>query len=221
MATYLDMITRIADELVNDGDISTAQIKNAILTTIADYAGEAFWFNTKSLTINTGTFEYYSSTVAPTDISGIIRIDSAYITYSGVRASIDAVDNAEIDEIQTGSVIGVPQFYARVFNDIRFYPIPNTSYPVTFSVVYTLPALSADADSNAWTNDAEEVIRQGAKKRIAADILASDEIAARAARMETAAYEGLRAENRNRRSQQYLRTEVPTMRRSFNIYTGW
>jgi len=39
--------------------------------------------------------------------------------------------------------------------------------------------------------------------------------------MEAKAYEGLRAENRNRRSQQLLRTEIPQGRSVFNIYNGW
>jgi hypothetical protein len=65
------------------------------------------------------------------------------------------------------------------------------------------------------------MIRQGAKKRIALDILASDQIAQRCAVMEKEAYQGLRSENRNRRGAQFLRTELPMTRRTFNINTGW
>lgn len=220
MSTYADMRARIADELANDGDISTTQINRAIQSTIAEYSGEPFWFNTKSIVFSTlASGEYYESSPTST-FEGIIHIDSAVVTSGGIKMPMAAIDSAQIDDVQTGAVLGVPRFYARVFNKIRLYPIPDAEYSVTMAIVYTLDALVDDTDTNAWMNEAEEVIRQGAKKRLGADILQSDEIYARCARMESAAYTGLRAENRQRRSQQYLRTEVPLSRSTFNIYTG-
>jgi hypothetical protein len=222
MATYGDMQTRIADELANDGGITTAQIQKAILTTIADYAGEQFWFNEAVGTFNTvAAQELYTSTDYA-DIPNIIKVISVRLATSGsYNGYINGVTNDSIEDMQDGSISGAPQYYSRFANKLRLYPIPNAVYSIKLSYITTLTALSADADTNAWTNDAEEVIRQGAKKRLAADILASDEIANRCAAMEAKAYEGLRAENRNRRSQQFLRTEVPGTRRTFNIYSGW
>ena len=222
MSTYGEMQTRIADELINDGDISTAQIQNAIQSTIADYSGEAFWFNEAVSTFSTVANQelYTSSDLAA--IPSIIRILSMRTNNSNAwNGYINGITNDQIEDIQDGSIKGTPNYYSRFANKIRLYPIPDSAYTVKISYISTLTALSADSDTNAWTEDAEEVIRQGAKKRLAADILHSDEIASRCAAMEAKAYEGLRAENRNRRSQQLLRTEIPQGRSVFNIYNGW
>ncbi len=222
MATYGDMQTRIADELINDGDITTAQIQKAIQSTIADYVGEQFWFNEAVSTFSTvASQELYTSTDLAA-IPNIIKILSMRTNNSNsYNGEINGVTNDQIEDIQDGSVTGIPNYYSRFANKIRLYPIPDAVYTVKVSYIATLSTLSADSDTNAWTEDAEEVIRQGAKKRLAADILHSDEIATRCAAMEKAALDGLRAENRNRRSQQFLRTDVPNMRRTFNIYNGW
>lgn len=222
MATYGAMQTRIADELVNDGDITTAQIQNAIQSTIADYAGEPFWFNEAVTTFSTvANQELYTSTDLAA-IPNIIKIISMRIPGSGGYANyIPGITNDQIEDIQDGTLFGQPDYYSRFANKIRLFPIPDAVYTIKISYIATLSTLSADSDTNAWTEDAEEVIRQGAKKRLAADILHSDEIASRCAAMEAKAYEGLRMENRNRRPQQFLRTELPLTRRTFNIYNGW
>lgn len=222
MASYLDMINRIADELANDGDITTAQIKNAILSSIADYAGEQFWFNEATATFSTVANQELYGSAALSDIPTIIKILSMRINSTGTFTTyLNGVDNDTIEDIQDGTVKGAPNFYSRFANQIRLYPIPNAVWSIKISYITTLTALSADSDSNAWTNDAEEVIRQAAKKRLAADILHSDEIAVRCQAMEDKAYDGLRMENRNRRSQQRLRTEFPLTNRTYNIYSGW
>lgn len=222
MATYSDMRTRIADELANDGDISSSQINNAILSTIADYSGEPFWFNQASSTFNTvASQENYSSSDLAA-IPNIIKLLSMRINGSGTYTSyINGIDNDAIEDVQDGTVRGAPQYYARFENKIRLYPIPDAAYTIRIAYITTLATLSADSDTNAWTTDAEELIRQGAKKRLAADILQSDDIANRCARMEQEAYDGLRMENRNRRSQQFLRTDIALPRRTFNINSGW
>lgn len=220
MATYLDMRSRIADELANDGDITDAQINNAIQSAIAYYSGEVFWFNQRIVVFSTlAGGEIYSSSPTST-FENIITIQSIVNTTNSAYM-LQPIDNTNIDEIQTGSVTGWPQYYSRVENKIRLYPVPDATYTLQMTYTYILPALSADDDSNAWTNECEELIRQAAKKRIALDILQSDAIAGRCAALEKEAYEGVRMENRLRRSQQSLRTQIPLSRSTFNIYSGW
>lgn len=221
MSTYGAMQTRIADELVNDGDITTAQIKNAIQTAIADYAGEQFWFNETVGTFSTVASQELYTSVALSDIPTIIKILSLRIANTGSYATyINGVTNDTIEDMQDGTLFGQPRFYSRFANKIRLYPIPDAVYSMKISYISTLTALSADADTNAWMTDGEEVIRQAAKKRLATDILADDALAQRCAVMEDKAYDGLRMENRNRRSQQLMRTEIAN-RRTFNINSGW
>ena len=109
MATYLEMRTRIADELANDGDISTAQINNAIQSTIADYAGEQFWFNEAVSTFSTVANQelYTSSDLAA--IPSIIKILSVRTNNSNAwNGYINGITNDQIEDIQDGSIIGTP-----------------------------------------------------------------------------------------------------------------
>ena len=220
--TYADMRSRIADELVNDGDITTAQINNAIQSAIADYAAEQFWFNEAVGTFSTvSSQELYTSTDLA-DIPTMIKVLSMRIANTGTYTSyINGIANDTIEDMQDGSIRGAPQYYSRFANKIRLYPIPNAVYSIKISYIATLATLSADADTNSWMTDGEEVIRQAAKKRLATDILADDALAQRCAVMEDKAYDGLRMENRNRRAQPLMRTELPLSRSSFNINNGW
>jgi len=221
MTTYAVMRSRIADELVNDGDISTSQINNAIQSAIADYAGEQFWFNEAVGTFSTVSSQELYTSAALSDIPTIIKILSLRIANTGSYATyINGVSNDIIEDMQDGTLFGQPRFYSRFANKIRLYPIPDAVYSMKISYISTFTALSADADTNAWMTDGEEVIRQAAKKRLATDILSDDALAQRCAVMEDKAYDGLRMENRNRRSQQLMRTEIASPR-TFNINNGW
>jgi hypothetical protein len=80
---------------------------------------------------------------------------------------------------------------------------------ITASYVYKLTALSADGDTNAWTNDLEELTRQCAKRILATDILHSDEMATRYGLLEQLCLDNLRNEYRTRMAGQYLRVNWP------------
>ena len=170
MATYLDMQTRIADEMLNE-PITTAQIKLAIQGAINDWSNEQFYFDQKNGTFNTvANQEYYTSTDFA-DIPNMQRVFVANITINGSKIPIKGVDFADIDAQQPGTVTGPPLAWANYNQQLRMYPIPDAVYAMSFSYLYNLPTLSADADTNAWMNDGEELIRQGAKRRLWYDVL--------------------------------------------------
>lgn len=222
MTDYATMRTRIADEMVNDGDITTAQINYAIQDTIKQYERRPFYFNQS----NSGSFstvasqEYYSSSDLSA-IPNIVHIIAATITSSGVKSALRAVDYQAIDDEQDGSVEGLPGSYAYFSQKIRLFPIPNAVYTVGLSYIARLTALSADSDSNAWTTDAEELIRQGAKRRIAINYLQSEELAARYAPFEREALLELMSETRRRLPNTVLRTERMLPLNNFDINRGW
>lgn len=220
MATYSDMRARIADELANDGDITSAQINYAIQDTIKVYERRSWWFNT-----NVGTFttvanqEYYTATDWPA-ITDAVQIDAMTVTYNGVKTSVMPVDFDSIDEIQTNYAISIPRNYAYYDQSIRMYPIPSGAYTITVAYVMRLTTLSADSDTNAWTTEAEELIRQGAKRRIALNYLSSEEVAARYAGLEREAYTMMLAEQRSRQPNTLLRTSTVMSPKRFNIISG-
>lgn len=220
MTDYSTMRSRIADEMVNDGDITTAQINYAILDTIKQYERRPWWWNQKTATLSTvASQEYYSSSDLA-DIPDIVQIVAATVTNSGSKVPMRPVDYNTIDDEQDGSVEGEPRVFAVFKENIRFYPIPDAVYTVTLSYIYRLTALSADGDSNAWTTDAEELIRQGAKRRIALNYLQADDLATRFAVMEREAFTELMAENRRRWPNTVLRVPAMLVPRGFDITRG-
>ena len=73
--------------------------------------------------------------------------------------------------------------------------------------VYKLTALSADGDSNAWTTDAEELIRARASRRLYENVVRNVERATIAAAQEQEALRVLKRETRMRRSNAVLRVD--------------
>jgi hypothetical protein len=162
VATYLDMQTRIADEL--DRSDLTAQIKKAIISAVAHYERRRFYFCETSFTISTvaGQETYTSSDAAA--IATSPNIERLNGLYSNLRTPLTKRDWAWIDDVSSTTTSRArPMAWAYRAETIRLYPIPDAAYTITAYNVPRLTALSADGDSNAWTNDAEELIRSHAK----------------------------------------------------------
>ena len=220
MTDYATMRTRIADELANDGDITSAQINYAIQDTIKQYERRPWWFNQKTATFSTVDGQEYYSSSDLSDIPDIVQIIAATVT-NNLKGPLKPVDYLTIDDEQDGSVEGEPRVFAYFKENIRLYPIPDAVYTITLSYIYRLTALSADGDSNAWTTDAEELIRSGAKRRIALNYLESEVVAARFAVMEREAFTEMLAENRRRWPNTVLRPPAMLPPNTFNINRGW
>lgn len=202
MTTYADMRERIADELANDGDITSAQINNAIKTAIQMHERRSFWFNMGDNTFSTvsGREFYTSSNVG--NLGNIIEFLSIRCQYGDTvsplgliaTSSLQYVQNSVIEALQNGTKTGTPRFYSRYDQQLRLFPIPDASYTMPIRYVYKLDVLAADDDSNAWTEEAEELIREAAKRIIAIDILNAPDLAANFAALEDVALQKLVAE---------------------------
>jgi len=220
MSDYITLRTRIADELANDGAVTDAQIAYAIQDTIKIYERRPWWFNNNSTTFSTVANQEYYTSVEFSDLTNTVAIIAMTITYSSVKQAVVPIDFQSIDSAQNGYVVSVPRLYAYFDQSIRFFPIPSDAYTITVSYITRLTALSADADTNAWTNEAEELIRQGAKRRIAMNYFHAEDVAARCATMEQEAYSALLAEDRRRHPNTELRGPGILDRKRFNIIAG-
>lgn len=220
MTTYAIMRARIADEYVNES-ITTAQINSAIQTAIKHYERKPFFFNQKTGTFATVASQEYYSSSDNADIDDIVHIFAATVTDNSLKTKLFPVDFGAMDECQDGSVTGLPEQLAYFKQQIRLYPIPDAVYTVTLAYVYRFAALSADGDSNAWTTDAEELIRQRAKRTLALDILHADDLAGRAGALEQEALSELMAEGRRRLPNTTLRVPVMLAPDGFNINRGY
>lgn len=220
MATYGDMQSRIADELIAS-DLTT-QIQRAIQTAIKRYERRKLYFNQGIYTWTlTGAQEFYGA-AAQANIPNLITIMYMGGLFGGSWTTINIGDAAQMDSAQTGYITSFPTYAAYISEQLRFFPIPDQAYSVKYAIHYRLTALSVDADTNAWMDDGEELIRQETKFIMATDVLYDDGIAQRARARADAAWDDLEAETKRRRSNEILRTEVSQLTgwRMFNMQSG-
>jgi hypothetical protein len=165
MASYLDLQNSIADDLTRS-DLQS-QVKKAIQDAIKQYERSRFWFNqTRSKTFATviGQTAYGASDLA--EIPNIIRIDALYIVRT--PNNVYPLDWFEPDEFEVlagrTTANGTPYAYTYSFDGkILIYPAPVAVYTLRPHMHYRLAALSGDTDTNAWCNEAENLIRAHAK----------------------------------------------------------
>jgi hypothetical protein len=221
MTNYVNMRTRILDEYVNES-LTAAQVNAAIQTAIKHYERKPFYFNERTNTFSTVADQEYYSSSDLADIPYIVNIVSATVTGSTLKTKLQPVDFSIMDDMQDGSVTGEPEQLAVFKQQIRLYPIPSGVYTITLAYIYRFSALSADSDTNAWMVEGEELIRQRAKRTLALDSLQADDLAARAAQLESEALDELLAEGRRRLPNTVLRPEpILSMGGSFNFTRGY
>jgi hypothetical protein len=165
MTTYGTMQDRIATEL-GRSDLTTS-IQDAIQTAIKFYERRRFYFNeTQGSFSASASQEYYGSADAAF-IPKLVLIDSLTITANGTSYPLYARDWSYIDKVQTNAgYTGDPVDYAYYNNKLRFYPIPYIGRTFNISYVERLASLTATTDTNAWVDDAEELIRCRAKREL-------------------------------------------------------
>jgi len=193
--TYGDLKARVAAELLRSDQ--AANIINAITRAIEFYAPRRFWFNEGKLTAN--TTPGVDLVTYPTGL----RVDDAvFITVGGTGYPMTRRTYAEIEELSEVSPAntGQPTDYCTINGQLRLYLKPNLAYVVTAVGVFDQPALAVDADFNAWTGAAQDLISARARMTISRDILRDPELAQSAAQAEQEALRRLLAETTRRTS---------------------
>ena len=162
MATYLDLQTRIADEL--DRSDLTQQIKKAIVTAVKHYERRRFYFCESSFSISTVAGQYIYTTDDVAAIATSPSIERLSGTFNGNRRPLTKRPWDFIDDLQVTTLVRAqPEDWGYRAKAIQLYPTPDAVYTLTAYNVPRLTELSADGDTNAWTEDAEELIRTHAK----------------------------------------------------------
>jgi hypothetical protein len=171
MGTYLDLQTAIASDLTRT-DL-TSQIKSAILDAVRHYETSRFYFNiTRSMTFSTviGQAAYGASDLA--QIPDIIGIDALFLTDTGRPYELEKYEADEFEWLQSTSTgNGRPAAYTYIDSQILLWPAPVAVYTMRPHMHYKLTELSADGDTNAWTTDAEQLIRCHAKLLLYSNLL--------------------------------------------------
>lgn len=182
MSTYGELQQQIAFEMGNRLDLLTAPadfpllvspVKRAITTAIARYERLQFWFNqlrsSAGFTTVPGQEFYDSSDWASLATDPIIL--SLTVVNAGTRYMLNSRQWKYLEDLSLNpGWRGLPLDWAYFGQQLRLYPIPDQAYPVNVMAVQRLPALVDDSDTNAWTTDAEALIRCEAKADLWANV---------------------------------------------------
>lgn len=188
MTTYADMYGRILNELTRS-DL-TSQAKNSIQSAISFYEDTPFWFNDEIATASTtASTEYYA---LPSDFR---RDRSLTCTVNGNAYPLKRRSQKTLDNwfINSTNYTGYPSDYAIYKEQFRLYPIPNGTYTLTLSYVKQLSTLSADADTNAWMVEGEELIRSRAEYDLCMRVLKKPDWASLYKGLETEVLDNLKS----------------------------
>lgn len=168
MGTLSQLKARIATDLVRD-DL-TAEIANAIDDAIRQRESERFWFNqTRSLTLTTvnAQGDYGAADLAA--IPNMVRLDALFMTDAGTMLyPLDRFEPRDFECLP--ACAGRPTAFTFIDDTIRLWPVPNAAYTLRLHAHRRLDAL-ADGDSNAWTTEAVDLIRETAKGFLYSDPL--------------------------------------------------
>lgn len=177
--TLARMVERCREE-INRGTDYDARIKQAIHDAIEFYKGRRFTFNTRRcFTTTSPGIEYYG---LPTDF---IEMDHLRVEYaSDWWDPMEEVGFRWIEEHRSNAAYrSTPEKCGIQNAELRIWPVPDQTYTLMMSFQYHLPEVSvsaSDAASNAWTAEAEEMIRCHAKADIWLNYIRGEESVAEA-----------------------------------------
>ena len=160
MPTFGQMVGRIRED-IDRGSSYDARIKQAVVDAIRFYRSKRLTFNSKrARAVTQPGQELYP---LPLDW---IEADFLRLEDRGFRDPLREVtyDWME-DEGRADAISGRPTTFAVQNGELRLYPIPDRSYTLALSFLYDLRSVSISASddvTNAWTDEAEELVRKHA-----------------------------------------------------------
>lgn len=161
LSTYDELRNGVITDMAKENEEGiTAAVDNAISLSIKHYESKPWWFleGQSGIVTSDGT-EYYD---LPSDYGSTII--SFGITISGNTYPLVERHYKLLEDWYTAGTIfsGYPTDYAVYGERLRLYPVPNDTYTATLSYSMSLGVPSANG-SNAWTDDAEMLIRSRAE----------------------------------------------------------
>lgn len=171
MATVGNLCTTIIGDLAR-GDTSLSDIVLIdIKSAVREYENHRFYFNEQDINLTLSQTQTYLLSLfaaAGTGVSDIIEVDVFEVTVSGRTYTLREKPWAELKQLDSGTstLQGYPEYFSYWAQAVKVYPMPNGTYTGTMSAHVKFTELSAMSDTNAWTNDASELIRCATLKRL-------------------------------------------------------
>lgn len=171
MPTFGDLKAQIAAETLRSDLLP--EIGDAIRAAIRRYQGTRFWFNERTYWTNTAPGDPIitpPSDLATVDLLECVSNGHRYrlrpVSYQQFRCM--AGTTADLGE--TSSTTGEPTDWAQYRRKLLLYPTPDAVYRLWLSYVSTLDPLDDDS-ANAWTEEAQDLIKAAAKRILYVDVI--------------------------------------------------
>lgn len=166
MSTLGDLESRIYREIHKT--LST-DVRNAVLEAVEHYKTDRFWFNEASVSFNVSLTSVYAlSTIIP----DMVKIDSLKVYQNSTAYLLTRTSWQTLDLVDVGNVTSTtPTDYAVHHEMLRLYPTPNATTSATVIYHKAITLSSSATASNAWTNEAADLIRHRAKALLYAGVL--------------------------------------------------
>lgn len=187
MATFSEIKARVATE--TDRDDLTAEIETAVLDAVDEHADRNFAFNEARAT--TVTVAGTRTVAIPT---GLRRETMVSVDVSGNDYELEKVSAEFMEDLHNATdTTSQPTYYAYLDGVWHLWPTPGQAYTLTAVGVYDESALSADSDTNGFTNDrtAARMIAAWARAYLARNVTYDDEMEAAALREYVSARDSL------------------------------
>lgn len=184
MPDFATLQNRIADELGGRTDLlapstgmTLSPIQLAIQDAVRFWEDERLFFNEYRTAgaFNTVAGQEFYTASDWADIETIQHIDKLSVLISGNRYFMWPRTEQYMEDISINpSWRGQPVDYSYYNFQLRFYPIPDNTYPVNVLGTKKFTQLVNNADTNVWTNEAESLIRATAKQYLYRDTILDD-----------------------------------------------
>jgi hypothetical protein len=170
MATLAEIRTTVARKIQNPdltGNITSSVVTSEINRSIRYYEKFRFNFN-EDLSSITLTADTQVVPSIPSDLSSPLYVNGLMVVDSQVKINLEklAPDNFfDRDQDQTGR----PYFWTYRDGEFLLLPTPDSAYTLKFRYLKTYTALSADGDTNDFTDNAEDLIMLHTVKNLYAE----------------------------------------------------
>lgn len=193
MSTFIEVVNRINDDFLNRP--FGAETRRAIKAAIRHYEYRRWEFNETSTALTTSAGQSYLSLP-----SNFLVLDDLRITINSEDLALNPADAQYIRDMNVTGVTSQPTDYTIYQNRIELALIPDSAYSCPVYYLHSLPALSADTDTNAWITGAmEDVIAYHAAKLMWATVIRNDKEALKFAGLEAGAVKNVTSANEQRR----------------------
>lgn len=145
MSTYSELQQRVAD-YINRSDF-TSQIKQELKQAIRSLERQRWRFNETSTALVASAGQAFLALP-----SNYLVFDYLEISLTGGIVPFTQSDLATILEMRATSTTGIPTHFTIYADQIEIAIKPDSAYSCPLHYIKSLPELSADGDTNSWTN---------------------------------------------------------------------